>query len=353
MSWPSNTVTLSGGQWMTAGYTFLTGRELLTNTAGAWAVIDATPGTAGSSPIHLTSAFGYAFYAATGVGALWVAQGASARAVATSVAITNVRGIASFSNAIVVAAGSPASLLSVSIVPAMASDGASDAAVVDLLNGAGITGVSKPVACSSGLFFYGSHSGTRQLWHVATLAHAPVSVYASAEPAGVPACVSLGVAFVDGGGAVRVRLNADASTVVVASPAFGYTNVSALTWVWAGVCFSAVTQPGTPPEIICAGTPGGDFSLVTRSSAVGVSLPSEVGYMLGFGRSVFTGCFIAGVGPHLCAYNAVAGSLCWSSKDDPRGLALSYNAFGLVGNTLVFAAEAAGHGKATLWELGL
>ena len=125
-----------------------------------------------------------------------------------------------------------------------------------------------------------------------------------------------------------------------------------LAWVWSGLCFTAITTPGAPAEIVCAGVDSGDFGAgVVRSAAAGMSIPNP-GYLLGVARNVVAACDIAGAGgPHLCAFDAVTGALAWSTKDHAAGLSINYNAQTLIGSTLYFAAEAAGAGKATLWQL--
>jgi len=138
------------------------------------------------------------------------------------------------------------------------------------------------------------------------------------------------------------------------APSLSYASATALTWAWAGLCFSAVTAAGADPELVCAGVLDGDLSVVTRSSTVGVFLGAGATYFTAKGHNIFTGCSVAGAGgSHLCAYDGVRGELVWSTKDDPAGLSVQYNAFGLIGSTLYFAAEAAGSGTSTLWALGL
>ena len=352
--WPGNVASTPSGQLAVAGWTLETGHELFTQPpGGAWAVIDAVPGSSGSAPQYLISAYGYFFYSATDAAAIWVSLGSSARAVAVSAEISHTVGSAlAYNSALLVAAGTPATLLSVAIVPDMASSSAAPSAVTDVLAGTGVTDVSAPRLCGSSLFFYGTLAGDRWLLHVSAVGAAPVAVGAPVQASGAPQCVASGVAYISAYGSVRVY-DPVSATIADAAPSLVYDSATALTWASAGLCFSAVTSAGANPEIVCAGVLSGDLTVVTRSSAAGVSLGAGATYFAAKGRVVYTGCNIVDFGgPHLCAFDGVSGALVASSWIDAANLRVTYNAFGVVGSRLVFAA-AAGSGATSLWALDL
>lgn len=353
IAWPSGVVSLSSDTLLVLAWTYATGHEVFVRVAGSWDAIDLLPGREGSMPKHLTSAHGLAFFSAMADESLWVTDGDHARQVDSAEAISGVAGnVVAFSGALVVAAGGR--LLSVQVVPGMASPDAATSSVTDLLAGSGVTGVGAPKKCGESLFFYATEGGMRALYQLgAGSAAAPQAVAQPVAPEGEPACVTAGVALISASGAVSVYSTATDSISQVA-PSLSYAGARALTWVWAGLCFSAITTVGEEPEVVCAGVATGDWSAVTRSSAAGVTLPSGASWMLGHGRQAITGCNIAQAGgPHLCAFDGERGQLAWSTKDAPQGLSIPYNSFGRVNASLYFAAEAAASGKVTLWAINL
>jgi len=356
MSWPGGVVQLTAGAQLVPAWKYTTGHELFVRGAagGAWSAIDAIPGSASSDPKFLTAAGGLAFYAAFDSSELWVTDGVRARALSTAAGtITGVTGIAVQGSQLVVTAGD--SLLVLTPPADAAAEGAVAAGVAETSSGAGITDVSAlrfgPDA--SGAFFYGTKAGVRSLFRKTSAASDPEALYAGVAASGAPTTVSAGIAFVTASGAVKVLRVADGSISSVA-PALTYAGAAHLAWVWSGLCFTAITTPGSPAEIVCAGVDSGDFGAgVVRSAAAGMSLPSP-GYLLGVAHNVLAACDIAGAGgPHLCAFDGVTGALAWSTKDHSAGLSVNYNAQTLIGDTLYFAAEAAGSGKATLWQMAM
>ena len=137
-----------------------------------------------------------------------------------------------------------------------------------------------------------------------------------------------------------------------------YTSASSLTWVGAGLCFTAVASAGSAPQIICAGVDKGlaigihtDLKL---SSLAGASLTRGATYLVAHGHTVYTGCVLAGApgGPHLCAFNAISGEVA-SSWGDANQVALPANALSVVGSTLYFSAKAPADAATGLWTLEL
>ena len=300
------------------------------------------------------------FYIATDAAQLWVTDGTQARAVGATQAVTGVEGnMVVFDGRVLLSAGGQ--LLLVEVVADMASPGAATASVATLL-GSGFSAASQPKACATGLYFYATKAGARALYRVANPGETPIAVAQPVAAEGAPACVYVGAALISASGAVHVY-DAKAATVIKVAPALAYAGASALTYVWSGLCFSAITTVGQEPEIVCAGVSSGgsdslirpgDWTAVRRSSAVGISLGSRATWMLGHGRLVITGCILSGAGgPHLCAWDGESGQLAWSTKDASQNLRIPYNSFRIVGSTLYFAAQEAGAQQASLWLLAL
>ena len=369
LAWPGGVVQLSSGALLVPAWKFTTGHELFVRLhsgpvageerANHWSAIDTTPGSSGSDPKFLTSAGGNAFYAAFDSSELWVTDGVRARVLATVVGtISGVVGVAVRGSELVVTAHGR--LLYVIPPAAAAAEGAALALVFDIFgSGSGLDGYTDVSAPRFGspagphpdyVYFFATRSGVRSLFVMESRDSAPVALFNNVAASGAPTQVSAGIAFITAVGAVKLFDDVRRSIVDVA-PALAYAGAANLAWVWAGVCFTAITTPSAPAELVCAGVERGDFSAFARSAAAGVTLPNP-GYLLGVGHNVVTACDIASAGgPHLCAFDPVTGTLAWSTRSDSAGLSVNYNAQALIGDTLYFAAEAAGAGKATLWAL--